>query len=125
MMKKLLAIIFLTLMIFNPAKSGNYGEGELKLHDDIVEYFLEYIKGKGDKKPSQFYVTADGRGAMYWYCGSGSCRDSGTKSQARECTLAFGREYIPFARRKTIKWKNEINVNIDPDKTIKNFGWPV
>ena len=108
-MKKLLAIIFLTLMIFNPAKSGNYGEGELKLHDDIVEYFLGYIKGKGDKKPSQFYVTADGKGAMYWYCGSGSCRDSGTKAQAKVCTEAFGRECIPFARKRTIKWKNGIN----------------
>ena len=96
-------------MIFNPAKSGNYGEGELKLADYIVEYFLEYLKGKGDKKPSQFYVTADGKDAIYWYCGSGSCRDSGTKSQAKECTVIIGRECIPFARKRTIKWKNGIN----------------
>ena len=108
-MKKLLSIVFLSLMIFNPAKSGNYGEGELQLSDNIVEYFLQYLKGKGDKRPSKFYITEDGKGAQYWYCGSGSCADEGHIKQAKECSLTVGRKCIPFARKRTIKWKNGIN----------------
>ena len=96
-------------MIFNPAKSGNWGEGELKLSDNIVEYFLQYLKGKGDKRPSKFYITEDGRAAQYWYCGSGSCADEGHIKQAKECSLTVGRKCIPFARKRTIKWKNGIN----------------
>ena len=48
-------------MIFNPAISGNYGEGELKLSDSVVKYFLKYIKGKNGKYPSDFYITIDGK----------------------------------------------------------------
>ena len=109
-MKKLLGIIFFTLMIFNPAISGPYGEGELKLSDRVVKYFLEYIGGKGFKSPGAFYVTLDGYGAMYWYCADGSnCAEGSTKTQEIQCEQVAGSKCKRFARKRTIKWKNGIN----------------
>ena len=109
-MKKLLVIIFFTLMIFNPAISGPYGEGELKLSDRVVEYFLKYIGGKGFKSPGAFYVTLDGYGAMFWYCADGSnCAAGAAKTDLKDCEIKTGKECKKFARKRTIKWKNGIN----------------
>ena len=119
-MKKLLGIIFLALMIFNPAKSGNYGEGELKLSDNIVEYFLQYIKGKGFKSPGSFYVTMDGTGAQYWYCSDNNCWDGNAKTEAKECSINVGRKCKRFAKKRTIRWKNGINPGKGKISTISS-----
>ena len=110
-MKKLLVIIFFTLMIFNPAKSGDiYGTGELKLTDGVVKYFLKYIKGKNFKYPSDFYVSIDGTGATYWTCQDATnCASGAAKTDLVICEQQVGKECKKFARKRTIKWKNGIN----------------
>ena len=109
-MKKLLVIIFFTLMIFNPAKSGNiYGTGELKLTDGVVKYFLQYIKGKSGNYPSDFYVSIDGTNAIYWTCSEMTNCPAGTKTDLKLCEQKVGKECKKFARKRQIKWKNGIN----------------
>ena len=110
-MKKLLGIIFFTLIIFNPAKSGDiYGTGELKLTDGMVEYFLRYIKGESFQYPSDFYVTIDGTDGTSWYCSEQTnCAPGSAKTDLTDCEIKTGKECKKFARKRTIKWKNGIN----------------
>ena len=98
-------------MIFNPAKSGDiYGEGELKLSDNIVEYFLKYIKGKNGKYPADFYITIDGTDAIYWTCRvMTNCAPGSAKTDLKICERETGKKCKKFARQRTIRWKNGIN----------------
>ena len=70
-MKKLLGILVLGLMICNTGNTAKYGEGELKLSPSVVDNFIRYIRGSGNKNPSDFYVTLDGTGYTSWYCAKG------------------------------------------------------
>ena len=105
-----LFIIFLTL--FNTsANAGAYGKGEIKLTPGVVDWFIEYIKGKSNMAPGIFYVTVDGSAATYWYCpdGLGNCQFNSYKQMELKCERAFQMECKAFARKRTIKWKNGIN----------------
>jgi len=120
-MKKILGIVFLTLIMFNPVKSGIYGEGKLKLSDNIVRYFMQYIKGGNGKYPSDFYITTDGMDATYWTCiAQSNCKPGSVKIDKISCEQQTGKPCEKFARKRQIKWKNGINPGKGKVSTISS-----
>ena len=112
--KKFLFILILSTSInsFSASESSanRYGNGELKLSPLVADYFIEYIRGKQFKYPSIFYISLDGKDAIYWYCGEQTNCRSGSPSQERaQCMQVTGQECAAFARKRTIKWKNDLN----------------
>ena len=108
--KKNLLIIFLLLLIPSKSFAGKWGNGELKLDNMVVEYFIQYIRGGQFKYPMIFYVTLDGSDGTYWFCPEQTNCRSGSPSQEREvCRQYTGKECAAFARMRTIKWDNDIN----------------
>ncbi len=108
-MKKFFIIIFLSLFFTSPSLSKIIGEGEIKLNDNILEYFWQYIKGKGNKKPGTFVIAVDGSYATYWYCPVGRCSVSTERDYVKICEIDANVECKVFARARIIKWKNGIN----------------
>ena len=64
-MKKVLFFVVLSLILFvnqtNKSFAVEYGQGELKLSDYVVEGFIKFIKGKGKNSPYMFSVANDGK----------------------------------------------------------------
>ena len=108
-MKKLFFIILLSIFVSKSTFAKTIGEGELKLDDSILEYFWQYIKGKGNKKPGTFVIAIDGSYATYWYCPESRCAASAEKEYVKICEIDAKIECKVFARSRTIKWKNGIN----------------
>ena len=123
-MKKILGIVVLSLLFFgNISKAGSkWGEGELQLTRGVVDYFIQFVRGKGNKSPADFYVTLDGTDAMYWYCSAGSCSEGSAAQDIRTCESKTGKKCKKFAYRRTIKWKNGINPAKHKASTI-NSKW--
>ena len=123
-MKKILGIVVLSLLFFgNISKAGSkWGEGELQLTTNIVDYFIQFIRGKGDKRPADFYVTLDGTDAIYWYCSHGSCQEGSPTQRIKTCESLTGKKCKKFAYRRTIRWKNGINPAKGKASTI-NSKW--
>ena len=110
-MKKLLGILVLGLMICNTGNAAKYGEGELKLSPSVVDNFIRYIRGSGNKNPSDFYVTLDGTGYTSWYCAKGPsvCLEGDLVQDILHCERRTGKKCKKFALRRIVKWKNGIN----------------
>ena len=123
-MKKILGIVILSLLFFgNISKAGSkWGEGELQLTKSVVDYFIQFIRGKGDKRPADFYVTLDGTDAMYWYCSHGSCQEGSPTKDIKTCERVTGKKCKKFAYGRTIRWKNGINPAKGKASTI-NSKW--
>ena len=120
-MKKLLSVIFSALSILvvltNTSFAAKWGKGELKMSNQVVDIFIEYIKGKHSKSPHLFAISKDGLQYQYYYCqsGLGNCQ-GGDVFIIKECNkyseqYANGVECALFSRNRTIKWKNGINKN--------------
>ena len=110
-MKKLFIILVLSLLMFVPSSfSKTTGEGELKLTDNMIKYFHEYLKGKGQKRGMIFTIAIDGSYALYWYCPASQCTGSNPVQYIKICEREGGVECKVFAKGKYIKWKNGINV---------------
>jgi len=116
-MKKFLIILILSLL-----SSGNVnaapqdGTGELKLSYNVVQAFMNYIRGgvgEGAKstnnKPMVFYVTEDGSMSYFWYCPYGQCQGGKPSEEMKMCKAATGLECKRFARAKSVRWKNGVN----------------
>ena len=89
-MKKIIGLLLINFFIFSgSSKAGPWGEGELQLTDGVAQYFIQFIKGKGRKKPADFYVTLDGTDAMYWYCGEGNCKPGSASQDIKICESNF------------------------------------
>ena len=112
-MKKFLGILVLGLFfISSPAKSDDYGRGELKLDDATVNYFMDYIRGKHQESPGDFVVAKDSSWATSSYCsaGPGNCADGAmVKRLIQYCESKATSECFQFAKGRTVKWKNGIN----------------
>ena len=111
-MKKILGIVVLGLLLSGNSYAGkkDVGKGELIFQDWLVDYFYEYIKGKGFQYPGTFVVAVDGSYATYWYCTDGSnCRDSNEALYNKQCEDGAGVECKVFARKREIRWLNGIN----------------
>ena len=109
---KLIICSFLFSCFFTShAYSNPYGEGNLQLAENMVNYFIKYIRGRGaEKNPSDFYITLDGTSGTYWTCYSTSmCQPGSAKEDIKDCERKTGKKCKKFARQRTIKWKNGIN----------------
>lgn len=114
-------VIILNLFLTKNSFANRYGNGELKLSPDVVEYFILYIRGKQFQYPSSFYVTNDGTDAVYWYCGEmTNCREGSVVQDLKKCFDVTGKDCGQFARKRTIKWVNDINPGKGKISQIKN-----
>ena len=112
-------IIFSTFFFPSNSFAGKYGTGELKLSRSMVDYFIQYIRGEQFKYPSDFYVTEDGTDGTSWYCGEMTNCAPGSLSQDLEhCFRSTGKKCKKFARKRTIRWKNDINPGKGKASTI-------
>ena len=108
-MKKLLGILVLSFtLLSSQAKSGSIGMGEVTLHPETANEFVQYIKGKNQKKPMVFYITTDGQYTCSWYCPAAACEPGGHSSRIKICEDYYDREVKLFAKRRQIKWNNGI-----------------
>ena len=122
--KKFLFILILSTSInsFSASESSanRYGTGELKLTSSMVDFFIQYIRGAQFKYPSYFYVTEDGTDGTSWYCTEMTNCSPGSLSQDLEnCFRKTGKRCKQFARKRTIRWKNDINPGKGKMSTIK------
>ena len=119
-MKRILGITIVSLILFlnqtNKSFALEYGYGELKLTDHVVEAFIKYLKGKSKDTPYMFSVAIDGREYNYWVCpyGPGQCRD-GNHNEVNKSCLKYSKKYgsgaecSVFALYRTVRWDNGIN----------------
>ena len=99
----------LGLLWCNTSNASPWGEGELQLTKSMADYFIQFIRGKGNKSPADFYVTLDGTDGTYWYCSAGVCRPGNAVMDIRVCEKQTKKKCKKFAFQRTIKWKNGIN----------------
>lgn len=123
MKKFFLSFIFIFLLLLPKQSLANLGQGQLQLSDQMAYVFIQYIRGKGNKKPSTFYITTDGTDGMYWYCDAGNCQTGSTSRQIQMCESRTNKKCEKFAMRRVITWKNGINTGRGKDSTIKS-KWP-
>ena len=82
-MKKIFSTVILLLFFSFKSFAAPDGKGEVKLSEDIVKSFIDYIVGDiGTQKsifnkPATFWITIDGSRSYWWYKpqGGGSNRD--------------------------------------------------
>ena len=109
-MKKVLGIAILTFLIFsNNVNAQRWGEGELQLTKSMAETFIKFIRGKGNKKPADFYITLDGTDGTYWTCSYAQCVEGDPIQDIYHCERQTGKKCKKFAWKRTVKWKNGIN----------------
>ena len=117
MMKKLLGIVVLGLLLSGNAYSKSYtGEGEVKLSNQVISNFQNYIKLKKIKgkkaDPGIFMITLDGSNSYYYYCGhnlGGGCMNNAGHAEVTACKKYTKKECKIFARKRRVIWKNGIN----------------
>ena len=109
-MKKISAIVVLIFLIFsNNVNAQRWGEGELQLTKSMADYFIKFIRGKGNKKPADFYVTLDGTDGTSWTCSYAQCMEGDPIQDINDCERKTGKKCKKFAWKRTVKWKNGIN----------------
>jgi len=116
-MKKLLGIIVLGLLFGGNAYSKSYtGEGEVKLSNQVISNFQNYIKLKKVEgiraDPGIFMITLDGSKSYYYYCGhnlEGGCMNNAGHAEVTACKKYTKKECKIFARKRRVIWKNGIN----------------
>ena len=111
-MKKILGILVLALLLSGNSYAGkkDVGKGELIFQDWLVDYFYDYIKGKGFKHPGTFVVAIDGSYATYWYCTDGSnCRASDEALYNKRCEDSANVECKIFASQRETRGLTAIN----------------
>jgi len=112
MMKKLIAIIFLNILLVSNVNAG-YGKGELKLTESAVRGFYKYItdpKGSpGIAKPLRMVVSHNGSYVHWFYCAYSNCVSDGDSQLVRICERKQANPCSTFAVGRSVKWKNGIN----------------
>ena len=116
-MKKLLGILVLSLLLNGNAYSKSYtGEGEVKLSNQAISNFQNYIRLKkinGKKAdPGIFMITLDGSNSYYYYCThnlGGGCMNNAGHAEVTACKKYTKKECKVFARKRRVIWKNGIN----------------
>jgi hypothetical protein len=116
-MKQILGIVVLSLLLNGNAYSKSYtGEGEVKLSNQVISNFQNYIKIKkidGKKAdPGIFMITLDGSKSYYYYCThnlGGGCMDNAGHAEVSACKKYTKKECKVFARKRRVIWKNGIN----------------
>jgi hypothetical protein len=116
-MKKIIGIVVLGLLLSGNAYSKSYtGEGEVKLSNQVISNFQNYIKIKKIKgkraDPGIFMITLDGSKSYYYYCThnlGGGCINNAGHAEVTACKKYAKKECKLFARKRRVLWKNGIN----------------
>ena len=80
-MKKIFSTVILLLFFSIKSFAAPDGRGEIKLSEDIVKSFIDYIVGDiGTQKsifnkPATFWITIDGSRSYWWFNPQGADRD--------------------------------------------------
>ncbi len=113
-MKRLITYLFLVMSLSFSTTNGAdiYGKGELKLEPWAVDYFIQYLKGGHNQAPAMFVIAKDQSLAQFWYCpaGQGNCTPSNPEIWIKRCEIKATSECFIFARSRTVRWKNGINL---------------
>ena len=115
--------IFLILLIIfftTGSNADNIGRGELQLQNNIVGYFMYYIRLKGQQNPSAFYVTEDGANAQHWICPTGRCQSHNVGQGVRKCEIKYEKKCKLFARKRVVVWKNGTNPGKGKESTFNS-----
>ena len=114
-MKKIISTLFFVLIIHSNSYAVD-GKGEIQLSEQVVNSFIDYIKGRTNKhgnslynKPAVFWVSTDGTRAYWWYCAANNCIDASSSREKKECENATGLICERFARGRYVRWDNGIN----------------
>ena len=120
-MKKILTIIIFNLFFISHSLA-EWGKGDLQITKQTADHFIKFIRGKGAKYPSDFYVTTDGANSYYFYCSHGptSCWPGDMNEDIKACERFTGKDCKKFAFKRTIKWKNGINPGKGKKSKIKS-----
>ena len=102
-----------------------YGFGELKLSNQVVNAFIKFIKGRNQNSPYLFSVAIDGLEYQYYICPDGlnNCEGGSHIIVNKDCEK-YSRKYgsgakcAVFAHKRNIRWDNGIN-----KKTKINSKW--
>lgn len=118
-MKKAYVFFIFAIMWCNISLADKkIGRGELQLNDQMVDYFMQYLKTPAGQSPLVFFIAADNNEAWYatfWYCPEGNCAPSGMKSLQNKCNITAKKKYslvdkcFIFAKKNYIVWENGIN----------------
>tara|TARA_B100000900_G_C20428635_1_gene654033 strand:- start:15 stop:815 length:801 start_codon:yes stop_codon:yes gene_type:complete len=117
-MRKILVFITLSFFIFNYSYSFTKGKGEVKMSEESINHFINYIHGNGLKKlpehdhkpkPSMMIMSSNGKWTSSWYCPWTQCVDTRSEKTIKECERDTGVSCGVFAARRTIYWDNGIN----------------
>jgi hypothetical protein len=116
-MKKIIEIVVLSLLLSGNVYSKSYtGEGEVKLSNQVISNFQNYIKLKKIKgkkaDPGIFMITLDGSKSYYYYCThnlGGGCIDNAGHAEVTACKKYTKKECKLFSRKRRVLWKNGIN----------------
>jgi len=131
-MKNVLRIIFFILFCNLASAADKYeGTGELKLGDPDINIFMDYIKPPAGQVPMAFLVLSENGKAIwstYWYCPEGNCQTLNKSKASIMCTQDAEKFYERtiteeckiFARRRTIVWKNGINIGKGKVSRVKS-----
>mgnify|MGYP001273223358 FL=1 len=116
---KILAVLLL-LISTNSFAGVKKGKGEVKLSENSLDRFIQYIRGKKQQVPMAFILSSDGYWSTYWYCPMmKDCRAANFMPTIRDCERDTGVECGLFARKYTILWKNGINPGKGKASTIR------
>ena len=115
-MKKIFSTIILLLFFSFKSFAAPDGRGQIKLSEDIVKSFIDYLVGDiGTQKsvfnkPSSFWITIDGSRSYWWYNphGVGNNRTNPSEERAK-CERHHGQSCSRFAKGRYVSWNNRIN----------------
>jgi hypothetical protein len=131
-MKNVLRIIFFILFCNISSAADKYeGTGELKLGDPDINIFMDYIKPPAGQVPMAFLVLSENGKAIwstYWYCPEGNCQTLNKSQASIMCTQDAEKFYERtiteeckiFATKRTIVWKNGINIGKGKVSRVKS-----
>ena len=113
--------------MYNPSSFAVIkGKGEVKMSDDAVDHFIQYIRGKikdGRRwKPAVFILSSNGEWHMAWYCPYNECIENERKTVER-CERETGVKCGVFAKRRTIYWENGINTKTNKAKLKSKMSY--
>ena len=135
-MKKIFITVLFTFFLCSPGFSIIKGKGEVKMSDQALDHFANYIWGnfEVDKskieafatrarnpKPGMFIMSSDGEWTSAWFCPYSQCQDPGSSQTVKECERDTGVPCGVFAVRKTIYWDNGINTKKNKSKINSNW----
>ena len=85
-------LIFFILILFPSTLFAGYGSGELKLTDEAVRGFHQYItdpkRGPGRAKPMRMVVSHNGSYVHWFYCAYAQCTSEGDTALVEICERA-------------------------------------